>query len=301
MMDERHEELAALNALGMLENDEKRSLDGGIARDKDLRYLSHEFDEVTAELGYLIAPAEPPANMKKRIRAKMRATGVKGVGISRGVLVGGLGWVLAAAFGLASVWLWKERSKMTQQLAAASSVIAPMAPAVDDGKVRTLAEELKSLRGDFEGKKAELSAEVESLRQRESAARARIEQLTAEADALKQKEAIAQMEIVTLQSSVWEYRKSVAAVVWDKEKHQGILRLEKMPKVEAGMDYQLWVVEPGKKDPVSAGVVQVDEKGFASVPFKPAREVGGAEKFSLSVEKKGGVEKSVGEIVFSSP
>lgn len=300
-MDERHEELAALNALGMLENDEKRALDGAIARDKDLRALNLELEDATAELGRLIAPVEPPANMKKRIRAKMRVTGVKGAGISRGVVVGGVGWVLAAAFGVASVWLWQGRAKMTQQLAAASSVIAPMTPALDDGKVRTLAEELKSLRGDFETKKAELSAEVESLRQRETTANARIAQLTAETDALKKKEPVAQMEITTLQSSVWEYRKSVVVAVWDSEKHQGVLKLEKMPKVEDGMDYQLWVVEPEKKDLVSAGVVQIDEKGLATVRFKPVREVSGAAKFVLSVEKKGGVEKNAGEIVLSGP
>lgn len=300
-MDERNEELAAMNALGMLENDEKRSLDGGVARDKDLRLLTQEFDEVIAELGYLIVPVDPPANMKKRIRTKMRVSGIKGAGISRGVLVGGLGWLLAAAFGLVSFWLWQERSKMTQQLAAASSVIAPMAPAADDGKVRTLAEELKSLRGDFETKKAELSAQVESLRQRESTANARIAQLTAETDTLKKKDALAQMDIVTLQSSVWEYRKSLAVAVWDKEKRQGALKLEKMPKVESGMDYQLWVVEPGKKDLVSAGVVEVDEKGSASISFKPVQEVAAVEKFVLSVEKKGGVAKNSGEVIFNGP
>ena len=37
MDEERFEELAAMNALGMLENDEKRALDGAIARDKEVR------------------------------------------------------------------------------------------------------------------------------------------------------------------------------------------------------------------------------------------------------------------------
>ena len=40
MDQERFEELASLNAFGMLENDEKRALDGAIARDKDVRARS---------------------------------------------------------------------------------------------------------------------------------------------------------------------------------------------------------------------------------------------------------------------
>jgi anti-sigma-K factor RskA len=65
MDEERFEELAAMNALGMLENDEKRALDGAVARDKEVRSLTLELEQVTAELAYLVKPVEPPANMKR--------------------------------------------------------------------------------------------------------------------------------------------------------------------------------------------------------------------------------------------
>ena len=93
----------------------------------------------------------------------------------------------------------------------------------------------------------------------------------------------------------------MAVVVWDSETHQGVLKLEKMPPVEAGKDYQLWVVDPKNPVPVDAGIVRVDSKGFAKVDFKPLNDVSEAAKFALSVEKEGGVPKGEGPIVLIGP
>ncbi|MDI1313403.1 anti-sigma factor [Prosthecobacter sp.] len=305
MMDqERFEELAAMNALGMLENDEKRSLDGAVARDKELRMLAMELEQTTAELAYLIEPVEPPANMKKRIRAKMRATGVKGVGVSRGVVIGGIGWALAASFAVTSIWLWREQAGLTQQLAAASRAIAPVnsvIPVVDDGKTRTLEEELKKRRDEFEAQKLALATEIESLHKSETEVKTQNAKLTAEVAALKQQEKESKLQVATLQSKVWEYRRSEMLVVWDEKRSQGVVMLDKMPKVESDKDYQLWVVDPNKPNPVSAGVVTVDDKGFVKASFKPVDAVTGEAKFALSVEKKGGVPKSEGQLLMVGP
>lgn len=305
MDQERFEELAAMNALGMLENDEKRALDGAVARDKEVRLLTSELEQVTAELAYLVQPVEPPANMKKRIRAKMRDKGLKGAGVSRGVIIGGTGWALAASFALASVWLWKERAGMTQQLAAASRAIAPVnnpaTPVVDDGKTRTLEEELKRRRDEFEAQKQALAKEIETLNKRETEAKAQNARLTAEVAALKEQEQQSQLQIATLQSKVWEYRRSEMLVVWDQKRSQGVVMLDKMPKVDPDKDYQLWVVDPSKPNPVSAGVVTVDAKGSVKTVFKPVEAVSGEAKFALSIEKKGGVPKSEGQLLMVGP
>lgn len=304
MDDERFQELAAMNALGMLENDEKRALDGAVARDKEVRLLTLELEQVTAELAYLVEPVEPPANMKKRIRAKMRAKGIKGAGVSRGVVIGGIGWALAASFAVASVWLWREQAGLTQQLAAASRAMAPVnptTPVVDDGKTRTLEEELKKRRDEFESQKQALAKEIESLNKRETEAKAQIARLTAEVAALKEQEQQSQLQIATLQSKVWEYRRSEMLVVWDQKRSQGVVMLDKMPKVDSDKDYQLWVVDPSKPNPVSAGVVTVDAKGSVKATFKPVEAVSGEAKFALSIEKKGGVPKSEGQLLMVGP
>lgn len=306
-MDERQEELAALNALHMLEGDEQRALDGACVSDKELRTLNSELEQVAAELARLITPVEPPADMKKRIRAKIRSRGGPGAfGVSRGVLVGAAGWALAAGLAMASVWLWNERSKLIDQHASAvraiAAVVPASSPAAEEKKeARSLEDELKSIRDDYEKKQAALNSEIESLRKRETEAQTRITQLTAETEALKKQDAEAQLQIAKLQSKVWEYRRSEMSVVWDGRRGQGVIMLEKMPGAESGTDYQLWVVDPGKPDPVSAGVITVDDKGSAKTAFKPVSPVGETAKFVLSVEKKGGVPKKAGQVVFIGP
>lgn len=302
-MDERSEELAALNALGMLESDEKRVLDGLGLSDRELRDLNADLEVVAAELSRLIPAAEPPADMKRRIRAKIRARGGAGLSdLSPVALLAGLGWATAVVLAVISLWLWRERADLTRQFSALHQAIKPAAPQTGQQEPpRNLEDELKKIRDDFESKKTAMAAETESLRQRESAANAKVAQLVGEAKLQKQREAEMKMQIVTLQSEVWEYRRSVMTVVWDGAHDQGVLMLDRMPRPESGKDYQLWVVDSQKSEPVSAGVVAVDDKGVAKIQFRPIEDVGESVKFVLSIEKKGGVPKKTGPTVLTGP
>ncbi|MGV3661259.1 MAG: anti-sigma factor domain-containing protein [Prosthecobacter sp.] len=306
-MDERHEELAALNALIMLESDEKRVLDGTTLADRELRDLVTDMENVAAQLGHLIVPVEPPSNMKRRIREKIRARGGRRFAPSAGAVIGTLGWALAAALAVAAVWLWNDRSRLTQDLAAASKILTAVIPVANQAEkaekppVRSLEDELKKLQSGFDEKQAALRAELETARLKETEAQAKAAQLTTEVETLKKQADEFKMEMTTLQSTVWEYRRSTMMIVWDGKSHQGVVMLDKMPKVESGKDYQLWVVDPAKPAPVSAGVVTVDAKGATKTNFKPLEEVGEGVKFALSVEDKGGVAQKKGLTVFAGP
>lgn len=270
-MEERFEELAALNALGMLEGDEKRTLDGVTLRDRALKDLCVELEDTAAHLAGVVLPLAPPAALKGRIRAQIRS---RRSGGAAKYSDGGsgfwtfTGWAAAAAFAASSAWLWMERDRTTMMLTSATSELAVAE------KVR------ETLREGFEKQITTLNGEIASLQKRD---------------------ALAQMRIATLQTSVDAYKQGVAVVVWDSEKHQGVLKLEKMPPVEAGKDYQLWVVDPKQPVPVDAGIVRVDGDGFAKVDFKPVTDVTDASKFALSVEKEGGVPKGEGPIVLIGP
>lgn len=307
-MDQRHEELAALNALGMLESDEKRVLDGTALADKELRDLRAELEAAAAELAYLIGPVEPPASMKRRIREKLRA---KGAGRSfvptAGAMIGMLGWVLAVALAAAAAWLWNERAKLTQDLAAGSKILAsltaPSASPEEKKPVRSLEEELKKMHADFDAKTAALNGEIDAFKKREAEAQAKISQLTNEVDTMKKANAEARLEVATLSPNpdIWEFRRSSMVVVWDQSRDHGVLMLDRMPKVEAGRDYQLWVIDPKKPSPVSAGVVAVDSKGAVKTDFRPVEDVGEGVKFALTMEAKGGVPKGAGPTIFKGP
>lgn len=200
-MDPRHEELAALNALDMLESDEKRVLTGAGLADRDLRMLEEELRLLGAELGLLVAPVAPPAEMKKRIRATIRSQGGGLLPrLSFGTLIAILGWVLAIAAGTAVGFLWKERSRLSQELDAASKAIALVVPAASasEGKALTLEEELNKLRQDVDKKEAALKTQIDSLKKSEEQAKDQVAKLLAEAEAAEKRNAEIDWKIATL-------------------------------------------------------------------------------------------------------
>jgi len=301
-MDLRLQELAALNALGMLESDDKRVLSGAGLMDKELRTLEQDLAALGAELGLLVEPADPPADMKKRIRAVIREQG-GGLfpSLSPGALIAVLGWGLAILAAAVAYWLWTDRAQLSRELAAASHAISLVVPAADasKGKAMTLEEELNKLRQDVQQKESALSAKIDSLQKSEAEARGSVEKLMAELEAAKKKDAEAKWQIVALTTDVWEHRKGVMTVIWDGLRSHGVLMLDKMIRLEPSQDYQLWVVDPKTQVAVSAGVVGVDEKGGFSGGFKPVQPVAGEVKFILSVEAKGGGQKPGATKIFS--
>jgi hypothetical protein len=219
----------------------------------------------------VVAPQVPPSAIKGRIlqRIRSRRAGGSAAYSSGGSVFWTLtGWAAAAAFAASSAWLWVGRERIQTQLASVSSELTVVEKARE------------SLREGFQKQIDALNVEIASLQKRD---------------------ALAQVRIATLQSSVDTYKQGVAVVVWDSEKHQGVLKLEKMPPVEIGKDYQLWVVDPNQPAPVDAGIVRVDDAGFAKVEFKPVTDVTEASRFALSVEKQGGVPKGEGPIVLIGP
>ena len=87
-----------------------------------------------------------------------------------------------------------------------------------------------------------------------------------------------------------------AAVRWAAARRKGRLRGTKLPPAAVGKDYQLWTVEAGRKDPVSAGVVKVGADGSAEIEFQPQDDGSKAEvaAFALSMERAGGAAKNAG-------
>lgn len=301
-MELRLEELAALNALGMLESDEKRVLSGAGQADKELRALEQELAALGAELGLLVEPVDPPTDMKKRIRAAIRAqSGGLLPSLSAGTVIAVLGWVLAAAASAVSVWLWQDRAVLSSELAKASHAISLVVPAADasKGKAMTLEEELNKLRQEVDRKESALNTQIESLRTSEGEARDQVAKLMAEAEAAKKRDAETQWQIAMLSTDVWEYRKGTMTVVWDGLRGHGVLMLDKMTRLEPGQDYQLWVVAAKTQAAVSAGVIPVNDKGGFAGGFKPAEPVTGEVNFILSVEAKGGATKPGSTKIFS--
>jgi hypothetical protein len=127
--------------------------------------------------------------------------------------------------------------------------------------------------------------------------KAEIAAIQKEVAALRERDALASVKIQTLNSQVDAYAKALAVVVWDDNTQRGVLKLDKFPQAGEGKDYQLWVIDPNKKAPVSAGIIPVAQNGVARMPFKPADHIDAAQKFAISVERKGGAPAPAGQIV----
>jgi hypothetical protein len=80
----------------------------------------------------------------------------------------------------------------------------------------------------------------------------------------------------------------VAMVAWDQSKQQGTLLVDNLPAPPADKDYQLWVLDAAGK-PIDCGVFPVTAKGVTTFSFGSKASVDRANKFAVTLERKGGV------------
>jgi anti-sigma-K factor RskA len=91
--------------------------------------------------------------------------------------------------------------------------------------------------------------------------------------------------------------KAKVMVAWDPARSCGMVSLDNMPDAPPGHDYQLWVLDPTKKVPVSAGIVPrgVHSQHFIAGQVRVSSRVG----FALSLEPAGGRPAPTGSILFA--
>jgi anti-sigma-K factor RskA len=287
---------AALYALGLLDPEESRALEQHMASDPALATLVRDLQDTLAETTRALPAAAPPAAVRSRlldqIRQSNRPQAAKPLTSTGSGTWSRLGWGLAAAFAVSAAWLLTERTRLDQTLAVVTS---------NEATAREQAQAALSRAEAAEKAAAATRTDAQSLQATLTSTESRLTQLTSELQSLQQRNALAQMQIATLQSTVTEFQQGVAVVVWDNEKKQGILKLEKMPPIAADKDYQLWVVDPAKPKTVDAGIVRVDANGFARIEFKPVVDVTQAAKFAVSIERKGGVPENEGPVILVGP
>ncbi len=279
-MTSHQEEQAALHALHLLTAEEARILESEMKVDTRLRQSFEAGEEAVAELGLLLpadeAPPECRAQVLALVRQRKSGSTIPFAAPFKLLISPWVAWAAAAAITVAAMGLWDAKKRLTAQVDALtrSEVTGQQQVATAQGK-----------QADLEKK---LAAETQSKTS-----------IAQELDQLKKVNALSRMEVAALKSSLKKYEDGVAVIVWDSEKQEGKIRIDKMPPVQANKDYQLWVLDKNKPAPVSAGVIKLDERGYATVKFKPVESVTPS-KFALSVEKEGGVPKKSddGPIIF---
>lgn len=294
MIDERHEELAALYALDLLEGAERASFEAALARDPALQALVRELREAGASLAHAAPAAVPPSALRARVLASIsaRATAAPDniirppLSVFRQVLP----WGIAACFALACAWLSQlymvSRSEAAL-LREAQSVAALSLRATE----QQLATEQLLAKALFQSSEKQLADLRTQVTQRDG----QLADLTAR---LKLEGDIANLKITALASKLNNSPEALAIAVWNPLKQEGILKVEKLPALAADKDYQLWVVDPQYPNPVDGGVFTVDPvTGEARVQFKSKQPIKSIAAFAVTLERKGGVPKAEGPFV----
>ena len=286
MIDERHEELAALHAFGLLEGAEREQFLAELARNPELRQRVVELGQAAASLAHAAPPADPPAELKARILAsaagRRLATDAPFVpGGARAAAPGQakvvpfpawVPWLAAACLALAAFWSQHEYRAARAENDALRAQQRLAQAALEDAQAR-LAEADRQA-ADSTRQIAELGAKLKS-----------------EGD-------LAHFKIATLASMLNNSPAALAVAVWDPSREEGVLSVSKLPAVAPAKDYQLWVIDTEYPAPVSAGTFTVDPAtGEAHVVFKADKPVRSIAKFAVSVERKGGAPKPEGPIV----
>lgn len=285
MIEERHEEAAALYALDLLQGEERAAFEAELARNPELRTLTQQLRETGAALAHVAPAGEPSPFLRERVLASARARTSHARRAARWPAM--MGWGAAACFAFgAAVLGWelattrRELTEQSQAMARADSRSYLQREAVR----RETADRLQLMQGELEKMRAALNDE-----------RVQSGQIIA---ALRQQASVAELKIQSLASLVENTPQARAIAVWNPLTQEGVLTVVNLPALEANKDYQLWFLEPQNEVPVDAGVFRVDGRtGEARLTFKPTRPVRAVDKFAVSLERRGGVPKPEGPVV----
>ena len=329
-MNERHEELASLFALGALPTKEARAFETEMARDPELRALLRDFQNATAALAHAAPLIAPPANLEAQIIAQIHAESAAAMPTQRDTRW--LTWAavaaLAAVFAILAAGLGHERQQLRREVAmlrekaagaenleAARAGLESDITALREKETKATAQvariaaertQLLTKTASLAAERTQLESNLATLKKKDGASAVAIRNLTAQLDktrqtlAALQDDALNSLAIRTLTGQVAETGETRAAVAWSQAQQHGILTVEKLEPPGAAQDYQLWVIDEKAGAPISAGLLRVDEKGGARYEFNFNATVGSADKFAISREKKGGSTKPEGPIVLIS-
>ena len=258
MIDERHEELASLYALDLLEGAERAQFESALARDPELRRLVQELREAGSTLAHTAPAPAPPAALKSRVLQSI-ATREKVARPAAAVFRTFLPWAIAACLALVAGWLGQryatadaEAAVLRQQTAFADTALA-------------------SLRQQLEAQQLISSRQIAMLQEQMKATD------------------LANLKIAALVSLQGSSQEALAIALWDPAKQEGMFALEKAPALGAGEKLELWVIEDrANAAPVSAGVLSLGRDGRARVRFKPSTSVSAIKMFAVSREKDDG-------------
>jgi len=310
MIEERTEELAALYALGVLSIEETGYFEEILRRDPEVAALVHELQESAASFAHLAPVVEPSPQIRAQLLSTIRSEKAGATETAKRAPVANVAdtrsewfpWALAAGLALLATFLAVSRLQTARQLEGMRSDFSNVVQQNErrDAAAAQVQKTLATLTSEHSEalRKIEAQAAAQTKAEGELATlRGEHENALREIAQLKGQDELSKLRIATLSSKMKESPQTLGSVAWDGDKQRGVLTLEKIPPAGAAQDYQLWIIDPHYPQPVSGGVVHIDEHGDARIVFKVEVPIHAADKFAVSRERKGGALSAQGPIV----
>ena len=133
-------------------------------------------------------------------------------------------------------------------------------------------------------RRARLSqAELQAAQKDAQAMRAELESTRQTVASLQARDELSQIKIATLTSLIQKTPNALAVVAWDGDRQRGLVKTTNVPAIRPDQDYQLWIIDPTYKQPVSAGTFTAE----GSAQFIPTHPISKATKFAVSLGAQG--------------
>ena len=117
---------------------------------------------------------------------------------------------------------------------------------------------------------------------------------------LENKERLTHLNVLLLRPTA-DASSAIGVVVWDRPQQRGLVRVENLGTAPPGQDHQLWLHDPKYPIPISAGVLPAVKNGSMRHGFKPLFTIEHLTKVTVTLERRGGVDKPQGKVVMESP
>lgn len=258
MIDDQTQDLVIQYLLGELDSVQMREFRSRLDGDQELGKLAEELQETLAVFSLSTGVLKPRADLPHLILQKERS--------GRKILkhqfrpMTLFPWALAACLAIACLLLGLERPERQNRI-------------------------------------AQLKAELAQTNRQLAIANQKNEDAAKTLAALEQKSHLSDMQIAMLKAQVASYEQAVAFVVWDRTTCTGMIQLDRLPPPGAGKDYQLWVMDSHSSQPISAGVLAVQDEGLIHASFRTAEMIKSVGGFAISLEKSGGSKVPQGQVI----
>jgi len=289
MIDEPLQTQAALYALGALPAGEATAFRAQLFENSELAALVAEYEEAAAAFAHTAPAKTPPPQLRAGILAAVKPKRAP-VESTRTTWIP---WALAAGFAIAAGLSWMQKAFLNSSLIVAKSREIQL-----HAELQARDGELQEIRKRATQGIATLSKQLLALKASNAGKAIEIEGLKKAVEELENRNAIAETQVATLTSKL--DASYLASIAWDTASQEGVLHVRRLPDIGAGKDYQLWVIDPKYKVPVSAGIFKVQPDGSATIRFAPNQRISQAAAFAVSVEKTGGSSAPEGPIVLSN-